>query len=337
MKRILITGGCGFLGTNLALYFQKLGYEVIILDIADRFMRWDNLRNSGIKFYFSDMSKQIPKIKEKIDFIIHLAAWPHVDFSHYFPDCCLQNNILSTIHLIRYSIQNDIPILFSSSVEVYGGRKNHRYHENSPLDPVSAYGISKKTCEEIINLYMNHFSLKPIIIRLTNLYGPYQLPDRVIPRLITRALLGKTTDIERSFERDFLYVDDGVSAIEKLIQFPKFGEIYNISSGCWHSIDNVSNQISDILGFHCASYLESIQAKKPRGEHLKINNQKIKEELSWKPKVSISEGLKNTVVWYKQNENWWAPLKETLLKDRNTSDYIFDFTNNEFIKGETNG
>lgn len=329
MQHVVLTGGCGFLGINLYQYLRTHDYEVSVVDIGDRFKRYEHFYAGSIPIHRIDLSERVLKFTRKIDFIIHLAAWPHVDFSYYLPHICLENNIMSLIHIAQFSQRNDIPLILASSVEVYGGKENCQYDESSPLSPVSSYGVSKKVCEEILQIYMAQFSLRAITVRFTNLYGRYQLPDRIIPRVITRALLGHTTDIESSFERDFLYIDDAVKAVEKIIRNPKYGSIYNISSGQHQSIHEITDILSKISGFPCAIDKESKQAKMPRGEHLKISNRKLISDTGWHPQVRISEGLYKTFLWYKQNRSWWHPLRETLLKDRKTPNYIYDYVTNK--------
>lgn len=148
MQHVVLTGGCGFLGINLYQYLRTHDYEVSVVDIGDRFKRYEHFYAGSIPIHRIDLSERVLKFTRKIDFIIHLAAWPHVDFSYYLPHICLENNIMSLIHIAQFSQRNDIPLILASSVEViWRKRKLCNIDESSPLSPVSSIRLyRKKVC-----------------------------------------------------------------------------------------------------------------------------------------------------------------------------------------------
>ncbi|WFA84378.1 NAD-dependent epimerase/dehydratase family protein [Paenibacillus amylolyticus] len=177
------------------------------------------------------------------DYIIHLAAMPHVDYSYHQPGEVFRNNTLSTQAVLQYATEHHIPVLLASSVEVYGGDWGRVYHESDPYAPVSPYSASKVACEMLAHSYAQCYQLPVKFFRLTNLYGPWQLPDRIIPRNFGRMLDGLPLDIQGSAVRDFLYVDDALRAIEQIMLKGKDGQVYNISTG----LGTTMQEIGEIL------------------------------------------------------------------------------------------
>ncbi len=333
-KRILITGGCGFVGMNVAMHLLRQGCFVTLIDFSDRMNRLSvlpNKINNDIEVVSMDLSCQDILLQREFDMVVHLAAWPHVDFSYFNPELTIYNNILSLIKVLNFALKRRIPVLFSSSVEVYGGNEDKEYYETDCLNPASPYGSSKLACESIIKTYERCFDLKAIIFRLTNLYGPFQLPDRIIPRSIARMLCNEDLDIDGDFYRDFVYIDDAVKAINMLMESQNWGEVYNIASGRSMSIQTVAETIIDKREKNSSIKHFISNCNKQRGNHLKINSNKIKTEFNWKPEIDIYEGISNTYEWYCKNKEWLEQFKECIYAERKTQRFVVDCVNNPHL------
>jgi len=328
MKRIAITGGAGFLGINLLRYLLKTQqHDILIIDVDDKMNRHlylPDISENQIYFLYLDLSNPHIDLDLNVDYVIHLAAWPHVDYSFYHPAKSMLNNITSLTHIADFCFKKNIPLLFTSSVEIYGGSNEHYiFEESHKAKPLSPYGFSKQCCEEIVNSYIQ-MGLNANIVRLTNLYGPFQLPDRVIPRLITRSLCDVITDIDTAYCRDFLYIDDAVNALVNVMQSKQYNQIYNLSSGMSHSMHEIANEIANITNKQCYVNITSKNATSVRGKNLIISNDKIKSKFNWRPKTDLQTGLRQTFKWYQQHKNWWEMFSEILLHDRSGPGYIVD-------------
>ena len=323
MKKILITGGAGFLGINLYNFLKSKGYQVVLLDIEDRMRRLRNSKFDGelIKCNLGVDPFVCPK---DIDVVIHLAAWPHVDYSYYEPKRTLKNNINSLIDILESIKNTDTSVILASSVEVYSSDHEMEFTEEYIPKPVSPYGISKTSCESILENYNRCYGIPYKIFRLTNLFGAYQLPDRIIPRTISRFLNDLPIEVDDSYWRDFLYVDDACSAIEKLINSSKYSELYNISTGVNTSIVDIAKLISETIGYGEVVVNEKSLAGKQRYNKLMINNKKIITDLNWEPKISLPEGIKKTIDWYSTNSEWYKQFEKSYSSSRKNKNFIID-------------
>jgi dTDP-glucose 4,6-dehydratase len=196
MSKILITGVAGFVGTNLSLFLLDKGHHIVGIDVNDRHKRLQKsglLSNKNFQFKKNDLAVKIAfhdDKKEHVQAIFHLAALPHVDFSSFYPHHVISNNIESFINILELGRELNVPVIFASSVEVYGGMTDKKYQETDLLFPLSPYGASKVGCEAIMKSYIETQGTKGLVFRFTNLYGPWQAPDRLIPRIIAQIILG---------------------------------------------------------------------------------------------------------------------------------------------------
>lgn len=325
MKKVLITGGNGFLGTNLARHLSDTHkYTIVSVDLDDKMRR--EAHSASVyrpPCIYRDLSASSMILDFDADYVIHLAAWPHVDYSFYHPDKSMINNLNSLINMAAFCLKNNVSLLFASSVEIYGQTADSISYENQPAAPLSPYGCSKQCCEAILNSYIQ-MGLRANIIRLTNLYGPYQLPDRIIPRMITRALLDTTTDIDPDYCRDFLYVDDASAAFHAVMESDGIGRIYNLSSGSSYSMREIADQISALSHKTYRINTSELNTASVRGKSLRISSDKIRSELGWNPTVGLTDGLRQTFQWYQDNRDWWEYFSKMILHDRSNSQYIID-------------
>lgn len=326
MKTVLVSGGLGFLGIHVVKKLIESNYNVIVIDIKDFFERKKFIESTKkLSIIYRNLSENgaMDHLPDKVDYIIHLAALPHVDYSYYFEKETLNNNLYSLKNILDYAKNNGIKVLFASSVEVYGGNEDKTFYETDNLSPQSIYGYSKLICEKLIQYYIDKFQIECTILRLTNLYGPAQLPDRIIPRNICRLIDNMEFDLTSDFYRDFLYVEDAASAIVKMMEIGQNGEIYNLCSGISINMTNVANKILSILNFSNLLSFESDWINKGRGKYLKISSQKLSEFGCLSP-ISFDVGLQQTVLWYQQNYNWSQQFKTQYQKLRNSEQFIID-------------
>lgn len=335
-KTILVTGAAGFLGSNLTKKLLQRGDRVIAADLSDRFYRLQFIsehEHIDATANYVDLSTDVPSIDLELDFVIHLAAWPHVDFSLYYPSVTIKNNLLSLIHMLEFCRVRNIPMIYTSSVEIYGGERDiPLFRETDAPGPTSPYSASKLAGEEIVHSYTRNFGQRIATLRMTNLFGPMQLPDRIIPRMITRFLCGRRTEIEPGYYRDFLYVDDAVRAIEAVLDdCTTMNETFNIASGTFISMKQLADVISEITGHCCYVEKPCITAESTRGKYLKIDNTKFIQKTGWRPSQSLKTGLLKTLDWYSQNQSWWENWKDTFLNDRNNYGFLMDCIHNPHI------
>ena len=334
---ILVTGGLGFIGSNFLYLLQKTNQKfsnVINLDLITYSANMQNLNNLNItsyKFYKGDINNQnlILKIllSHEINVVINFAAESHVDRSILNADDFMHTNINGTYELLKACNEykkdknSNFKFIHISTDEVYGSLSlsDPAFQENSPYAPNSPYAASKAASDLIVRSYIKTFGFPAIITNCSNNYGPYQYPEKLIPLVINNCLENKPIPIYGNGLqiRDWLHVNDHCSALLKIIEKGTVGEKYNIGGN--EEITNLDlvNKICEILNElkppQKGKYQDLISFVKDRPGHdtrYAINNHKIQKELRWKPIIKLKEGLKMTIEWYLENENWLNALKD---------------------------
>ena len=317
--KILITGGCGFIGSNFIRYYLKEHPEdkVINLDKLTYAGNLSNLKdiekNPHYHFIKGDIcNKKI--VKESIkgcDIVINFAAESHVDRSITEASPFIQTNIYGTFTLLeaarKYNMSRFIQI---GTDEVYGSTEKGSFSEDSPLNPNSPYAASKASADLLSRSYFATYNLPVIITRSSNNFGPYQYPEKLIPLFITNLLEEKRVPVYGKGKniRDWLYVEDNCRAIDLILHKGKIGEIYNIGAG--NEVTNLS--ITRIILRKMNKKEEMIEFVKDRLGHdfrYSLDADKIKE-LGWKPRVNFEDGIEKTIKWYQENKKWWEKLKK---------------------------
>jgi dTDP-glucose 4,6-dehydratase len=329
-KKILITGGCGFIGSNFIEYLltsDEIKEELQIVNIdkltyAGRGKNIEHLKldnHPNYKLIKGDISDKsfVEKVCEieRPEIIFNFAAESHVDRSIESSEDFVLTNIIGTTNLLDASVKNKIKLFFQVSTdEVYGSIKKGSFSEVSKLHPSSPYSSSKAAAELIAVSYAQTHKLPIIITRSANNYGPYQFPEKLLPRFITNLIEGKKVPLMWSDEnpglnvRDWLHVKDNCRAIWFLSQKGKTGEIYNISG------ENEKTNIDMTLRLlSCFNYgeemIEKVTHRKAHDFRYSITNAKLKK-LGFKYKYkNLDKELKELVEWHKTNEDWWASLK----------------------------
>jgi len=317
--RLLVTGGLGFIGSNLIRYLLGKYKDIVIINL-DKMGIGSNINNlkdvernekySLIKGSLLDFDLVSSLIKN-VDAAINLAAETHVDRSIANPRIFLENNIIGTFNLLEAArIYNPkLRIIQVSTDEVYSDILIGSYKEEDRLKPSSPYSASKAAADMLCLAYHRTYSLDIVITRCTNNFGPYQFPEKLIPKTIIRASLGMKIPIYGSGKniRDWIYVLDHCEALEIILEKGRAGEIYNISSG--NEEDNLTlvKKILKIMGKN-EDLIEFVEDRPGHDVRYSLDSSKIRRELQWKPKYTLEDALKKTVEWYLANESWWRPL-----------------------------
>ena len=319
--KILVTGGLGFIGSNFIRFMlnEQRAISIINLDNLSYGSNPNNLEdfkgNIHYEFIKGDITNKrlIERLinSKNIDIVINFAAQSHVDRSIANPISFYKNNVggvLSILEAIRKSKRN-IRFIQIGTDESYGEILDGSFREEDRLKPSSPYSASKAAADLFCLAYQRTYGLDIVISRCTNNFGPYQFPEKLIPKTIIRAHLGLKVPIYGSGKnvRDWIYVLDYCEALEKLMYRGRSGEIYNVSSG--NELDNLT-LVKKILGIMGKSedIIEFVEDRPGHDLRYNLDSTKIRNEMEWRPRHDFEEALKATISWYLSNESWWKPL-----------------------------
>ena len=322
MKKLLVTGGAGFIGSEFVRQGVKRGYGIVVVDkltYAGDLMRIKDVEKEII-FYRADITDKefIEHIfdKEKPDSIIHWAAESHVDRSIQDAFPFLETNVKGTQILLEISRQHGIERFINISTdEVYGELKEsassasgegEQFYETTPLNPSSPYSASKASADMLGRAYLRTYGVPVITVRPSNTYGHFQYPEKLIPVAISKAIDDKPVPVYAKGEnvREWLYVEDCVRGTYAVLEKGRIGEIYNIGSGQERRNIDVVRKILSTLG-KSESLVEFVQDRPGHDFKYRLNSDKIKNALGFEVKTAFDEGLEKTVQWYLENEWWW--------------------------------
>ncbi len=327
MKKVIVTGGSGFIGTNLVNYLIKKNLYVINLDKLTYSSNTYYKRNEkNYKFYKVDINNQkkilnIIKTNKPIA-IFNLAAETHVDRSIDSPKKFVYSNIVGVfniLEILRKTKNRNIKLIHVSTDEVYGDiiKKNYRSDENYPYRPSSPYSASKASADHLIRSYIRTYKLKAMISNCCNNYGPYQFPEKLIPKIILNIFNNRPLPIYAKGQnsREWIYVKDHCEAIYKIFLKGKIGESYNVGSGKnLKNIDLVKIilKICKNKNIYLGSKVKIKFVKDRPGHDLRyaLNSKKIKKKLNWKNKTHIIEGLSETIKWYVNNRKFLSSISK---------------------------
>lgn len=319
-KFILITGVAGFIASAICISMVKTYPEVLFIGV-DKLSYCSNEKNlepiindKNFKFIKCDLTlidevKNVFETYPNIDGIFHLAAYTHVDQSFGNSIEFTINNILGTHVLLEFAKNANVKrFIHISTDEVYGSN-DEISTERSILDPTNPYAATKAAAEHIVKSYYYSFKLPTIIMRINNLYGPYQYPEKVIPKFILRLLSNKKCILQGSGlqTRSFLYIDDLIEAFLLVVKYGKIGEVYNVNSEDEINIQDLTKLIISKVK-HSKNYdrwLEIGQDRNFNDVRYNICGNKMKN-LGWTQKVSFEDGLNSTISWYVKNKDYWS-------------------------------
>lgn len=313
---ILVTGGAGFIGSNFIIYMldKYPSYKITNLDLLTYAGNLENLQkveqNPNYSFVKGDIADRhlVNKILEQgIDTIINFAAESHVDRSISDPDIFVKTNVVGTQVLLEAAKQHQIQKYVQVSTdEVYGSLgETGLFTEHTPLAPNSPYSASKAGADMLVRAYHETFGLNVNITRCSNNYGPYQFPEKLIPLMISYALNNKSLPIygDGLNIRDWLYVEDHCSAIDLVLHKGVDGEVYNIGGNNERTNIDIVKTILHELG-KPESLITFVQDRLGHDRRYGIDATKIINELGWKPKHQFETGIKETIQWYLNNQEW---------------------------------
>ncbi len=320
--KILLTGGCGFIGSNFIRFILKNypSAKITNLDLLTYAGNPANLegirKDKRYKFVRGDIrdGKLVNRLMgEYPDAVINFAAESHVDRSLYKPAEFLSTNVLGAQTMLesarRHNIKRFIQI---STDEVYGSLKPNEpaFREDYPLEASSPYSASKAAADLLVKSYEKTFGYKAIITRSSNNYGPYQFPEKVIPLFITNALTDKSVPLygDGLNVRDWLYVEDNCRAIATVMLKGKLGEIYNIGGNCERTNIYITKTILKILD-RPLSMIKYVKDRPGHDRRYALNISKIRRQLGWQPKYRFEDGIRKTILWYLDNPKWWEQIK----------------------------
>tara|TARA_B100001057_G_C22831743_1_gene943648 strand:- start:841 stop:1842 length:1002 start_codon:yes stop_codon:yes gene_type:complete len=314
-KKVLVTGGCGFIGSHLVEFLSKENYEVSVFDkynIQDSYGWLDGYKyKSEIDFYMADIRDfdAVSKAVKGKDIVIHCAALIGIPYSYYSPLAYINTNITGTYNILEaVKSYNTSQAIITSTSEVYGTALYTPIDESHPIQPQSPYSASKASADTLAISYYKSFKTPVKIIRPFNTFGPRQSMRAVIPTIINQVLDKKIKKIELgdiTTKRDFTYVDDTCLAYEHLIKLNKFGEVYNLGTSKSFSIKDIAEKVFEITNIRKNITLNQnrLRPKNSEVRNLLSNNEKFKKSTSWINIKNLNQGLKKTINWYKKNTN----------------------------------
>ncbi|MGD8341357.1 MAG: dTDP-glucose 4,6-dehydratase [Gammaproteobacteria bacterium] len=347
MARLLVTGGAGFIGANFVHYWarQHAGDRIVVLDALTYAGNRANLaglsEHEAFRFVHGDIGDQ-PLVEtllrdEAIDTIVHFAAESHVDRSIAGPDAFLETNVIGTHSLLKaarrvWLEEGRIPHRFHqvSTDEVYGslGADDAAFTETTPCAPNSPYSASKAAADHLVRAYGQTYGLETTTSRCSNNYGPYQLPEKLIPLVIVNVLEGRPVPIygDGRNVRDWLHVGDHCRAIELVLEQGQTGEIYNIGSNAECENLTLVESLCETLdmcfgtdaglgrrfpiapparGEPSAGLIRLVEDRPGHDRRYAIDATRIRSQLGYSPTRSLADGLREAVAWYLENETWW--------------------------------
>lgn len=321
--KLFVTGGAGFIGANFILYWMKHHPEdeIINFDSLTYAGNLENLKDvqhdPHYSFIKGDITNpdEVSKGMEGADIVVHFAAESHVDRSIHEPSQFVVTNVVGTQVLLDEALRREIKRFHHVSTdEVFGSlplNSDEKFSETRKYDPRSPYSASKAGSDHLVNAYYTTYGLPVTITNCSNNFGPLQFPEKLIPLAITNLLEGKNVPVygDGLYVRDWLYVEDHCSAIDRVLSDGKIGETYCVG-GVTEDISNldVIKKILQLLG-ESEDKIEFVKDRPGHDRRYAIDWSKIKQELGWEPMKTFDEWLEKTVAWYKTNEEWWKHIK----------------------------
>lgn len=316
--RLLVTGGCGFIGSNFIRFVleEHPQDEVLNLDKLTYAGNPENLKdvegNPRYSFQQGDIcdgDAVAEAFAWKPDVAVNFAAETHVDRSITSPEDFVKTDVLGTYRLLEQARETGIRFMQISTDEVYGSISEGSFSEESPLQPNSPYAASKAGADLLVRSYVRTYGIDAVIARSSNNYGPYQYPEKVIPLFVTNLLEGRKVPLygEGKNVRDWLYVRDNCRALDLVLRSGTSGEAYNVGAGQEKTNLELTHAILEIMG----KGEENIRYVTDRPGHdlrYSVDTAKLRG-LGWRPQQDFESGLRETVKWYGDNAAWWEPIK----------------------------
>jgi dTDP-glucose 4,6-dehydratase len=322
--KILVTGGCGFIGSNFIRYLLKTypDYSVINVDKLTYAGNLENLSDlsPSPRYHFlrgdiADASQMEERVSKGVDAVVNFAAESHVDRSIEDPTAFMKTNVFGTFVLLetlrKVFPKQRILFLHVSTDEVYGSLgESGAFTEETPLAPNSPYAASKTAADMMVRAYYQTYGLPAIITRCSNNYGPYQFPEKLIPLMISNAMEDKELPMygDGLNIRDWIHVEDHCRGLDVVLHRGRKGEVYNIGGRSERTNLSVAQAILDHLG-KPHSLLRFVADRPGHDRRYAMDFSKIEKELGWSPSVTFEDGIRRTVEWYQTYRQWWKKIK----------------------------
>lgn len=323
MKTILITGGAGFIGSNLVrhLYQKYPDYRLLVVDALTYAGNVHNCPDGAMgsghyEFWYGDVrnGELMDTLVGQSDIVVHMAAESHVTRSIYDNKLFFETDVLGTQAVANAIVKHRHRIerfLHISTSEVYGSAMDVRMNEEHPLNPMSPYASAKCGADRLVHSYWATYNIPAVIVRPFNNYGPYQHLEKAVPRFITSVLLGERLTVhgDGAAARDWLFVEDHCEALDRLlhIDIGKIrGQVINIGTERHRSVLEVAEAVLQAMG-PTDSQIQFIGERPGQVFRHTADTSKLKRLIGWEPKLSFEDGLERTIRWYRDNEAWWRP------------------------------
>jgi len=314
--RLLVTGGAGFIGSTYVRLrlSQRPGDEVVVLDKLTYAGRRENLDGAGsdrLEFVEGDIAdpEAVAGAISGCDAVVNFAAESHVDRSIEDPGAFIQTDVYGTYVLLEAARDAGIRHLQISTDEVYGSIAEGSFTETSPIDPSSPYSASKAGGDLLVGAFQRTYGADALIVRASNNYGPRQHPEKLIPLCILNALAGDRLPVygDGMQIRNWLFTEDFASAIDVVLEGGEPGEVYNV--GGPEELPNIEvvKRILDLTG-RDPSLIDHVTDRLGHDRRYSLSSDRV-EALGWRAEVAFDEGIRRTVDWYRDNEDWWAPIR----------------------------
>ena len=322
--RVLVTGGAGFIGSCFVRHMlnKHSDYKIINLDALTYAGNIENLKdvesNPNYTFVHGNICDKnlVRELVSECDCVINFAAESHVDNSIKHPEIFVETNVQGTLNLLQASKESGVErYLQVSTDEVYGTLgKTGYFYETTPLAPNSPYSASKASADMLVRAYNETYKLPTLNTRCSNNYGPYQYPEKLIPFFISQLLKGEKVPVygDGLNVRDWLYVYDHCEAIDIVLHKGKVGGIYNIGGHNEKTNIEITHLILEAMGKDESS-IKYVEDRLGHDRRYAISNDKITAELGWKPSLTFEEGIKLTIDWYLNNQDWMKSIEEKKL------------------------
>ncbi len=327
MTILLVTGGAGFIGSCFVRHELKKhpDYKIINLDALTYCGNLENLKdienNPNYKFVHGNIcdKRLVQELVAESDCVINFAAESHVDNSIKNPEIFIETNVQGTLNLLQASKEIGVDrYLQVSTDEVYGTLGNDGYfYETTPLAPNSPYSASKASADMLVRAYRETYGLPTLNTRCSNNYGPYQYPEKLIPFFISKLRKGEKVPVygDGLNVRDWLYVYDHCEAIDVVLHNGKIGEVYNIGGHNEKTNIEITKIILEAMGKDESS-IEYVPDRLGHDRRYAISNDKITKELGWEPSLTFEKGIKLTIDWYLNNQDWIANIDAKKLRGK---------------------
>jgi dTDP-glucose 4,6-dehydratase len=320
--RILVTGGAGFIGSHFVRYLIEgrwaglTGAEIVVLDALATGGTLTSLApvtgSPRLRIEVGDIRDPalVTRLMARTDLVVHFAAETHVDRSIADGAPFVSVNVLGTQVLLEAAVQAGIgKFIQVSTDEVYGSITSGSWPETQPLDPSSPYSASKAGADLLALACHRTYGLPVCVTRSSNNYGPYQFPEKLIPRFVTRLLDGQKVPLYGDGQqvRDWLHADDHCDAVALVAESGRPGQVYNVGGGTELTNAELTSRILAAVGAD-ESMVEHVPDRPGHDRRYSVDWTRIHDELGWAPRVEFGAGLAATIAWYEQNRSWWEPL-----------------------------